>query len=127
MIWDGFNKRKFPRATLRCELTLKDKPQAEEVLKTQTENVGAGGVCVILERRLDRFAPVWMRLELDPSLPWIEGKGKVVWAVATQSSPTEKKHFDTGIEFVGLDTGQQELIRRYVESRAPAKEKNPAP
>ena len=122
MIWDGFNKRKFPRLNLRCELILRNRSE-DQVLKTQTENVGAGGVCVILERPLERFSVLPLRLELDPSLPWIECLAKVVWTVVSRDAVTRTERFDTGIEFIGLQPAEQDLIRRYVEARVVAEEK----
>ena len=116
-MWDGFNKRKFPRLSLRCELTLRNQSAASQVLTGQTENVGAGGVCIILPHPLERFSVVSIRLELDPNLPWIECLGKVVWSVPAREVATQKKSFDTGIEFLKLDPGQQDLIRSYVISR----------
>jgi hypothetical protein len=122
MMWDGFNKRKFPRLNLRCELILHKDP-GSEVIRAQTENVGAGGVAVILERSLDRFSVIALRLELDANLPWIECKGKIVWSVPSREVGAKKQRYDTGIEFLGLDPGQQELIRRYIEARVEAGEK----
>ena len=120
-MWDGFNKRKFPRINLRCELTLRNRP-GEEVLSVQTHNVGGGGVCVLLDRSLERFSLVSLRLELDSRLPWIECGGKVVWAVPSREMGSKKEHYDTGIEFVDLESAQQDLIRRYVESRVEMEE-----
>lgn len=75
---------------------------------------------MILERSLERFSPVSIRLELDPNLPWIECGGKVVWSVPSREVGSRKETFDTGIEFVDLDTGHQDLVRSYVESRVGA-------
>ena len=118
-MWDGFDKRKFPRVNLRCEVTLRGESQGQ-TLRTQTQNVGAGGVCILLERSLERFTPVSVRLELDPNLPWIESVGKVVWVVPSREGAAKRESFDTGIEFVGLDPGHQDLIRSYIEARAEA-------
>lgn len=116
MMWDGFDKRKFPRLNLRCEVILRKRAE-EDVIRAQTENVGAGGIALTLERPLERFSVVSLRLELDPNLPWIECDGKVVWSVPSGEAGVRKTRFDTGIEFLSLDPGQQELIRRYVEAR----------
>ena len=119
MMWDGFNKRKFPRVNLRCELTLGN-PASGQVLKTHTENLGAGGVCVILDRSLERFSTVSIRLELDPNLPWIQCLGKVLWCVPSREVGGRKESFDTGVEFIGLQPAEQDLLRSYVEARVEA-------
>lgn len=120
-MWDGFDKRKFPRINLRCELVLRNAPDGETI-QTQTENVGAGGVCVLLDRALERFSVPTLRLEIDPHLPWIECLSKVVWSVPCRDPLKKRERFDTGIEFVGLEPGQQELIRCYVDARVVAEE-----
>lgn len=120
-MWDGFDKRKFPRINLRCELILRNAPEGETI-RTQTENVGAGGVCVLLDRALERFSVHFVRLELDPNLPWIECLGKVVWIVPCRDLGKRQERFDTGVEFVDLEPGSQELIRCYVDARVVAEE-----
>ncbi len=118
-MWDGFNKRKFPRLNLRCELTLRH-PKGAQVHQAQTENLGAGGLCVMLERPLERFSTLSLRLELDRNLPWIECEGKVMWVVPSRAAGSKKENYDTGIEFTGLEPAQEDLIRSYVESRVEA-------
>ena len=122
-MWDGFNKRKFPRLNLRCELIVRNQTPGEQILRTQTENLGAGGICVILEKSLERFSTVSLRLELDPNLPWIECLGKVVWSVPSREAVSKKESFDTGIEFLNLDPAQQELFRHYVDARLESEER----
>lgn len=120
-MWDGFDKRKFPRINLRCELVLRNAPDGETI-RTQTENVGAGGICVFLDRPLERFSVHSLRLEVDPSLPWIECLGKAVWVVPSRDLVKKGERYDTGIEFVELEAGQQELLRCYVDARVVAEE-----
>ena len=117
MIWDGFNQRKFPRLNVRCEISLHPQPDADS-MPTQTENIGAGGVCVILPRALERFSRCWIRLGLDDHLPSVDCQGRIVWAVPTQAQAgARKKTFDTGVEFVDIDPSVRELIRRFVDSK----------
>ena len=119
-MWDGFNQRKFPRVNLQCEVLI----QAEELsapLSTLTENVGTGGVCVILDKALDRFSKCRIRLHLDENAPVIDCAGKVVWTVPTQALKSSKKKFDTGIEFLELDPAAGQRIRDFIEARAARK------
>lgn len=115
-MWDGFNKRKFPRLSLRCEIVLRNQ-SGVQVVQAQTDNLGAGGLCLILDRALERFSTLSLRLELDKNLPWIECQGKVIWIVASREIGEKKDSFDTGIEFLGLEPAEEDLIRSYVASR----------
>lgn len=116
-MWDGFNKRKFPRLNLKCELILKNSSSSGQVITVQTENVGAGGVCVLLTKPLERFSVLSLRIELDPHLPWIECQGKVVWSVPSRDNASNRENFDTGVEFMNLGPAQQDLVRQYVGAR----------
>ncbi|MCM8774951.1 MAG: PilZ domain-containing protein [Candidatus Omnitrophica bacterium] len=116
-MWDGFDKRKFPRLNLRCEIIIQSESKNLLPVRTSTENVGAGGVAVILDHPLERFSRCRLRLELDPSLPQIEGTGRVVWTIPTGSPDFRKKLYDTGIEFVDLEGKDHELLHQFVQSR----------
>ncbi len=114
-MWDGFNKRKFPRLNLRCEILIQagDKTTPYSAV---TENVGAGGVCVILDQPLERFAHCRVKLELDDRAQKLECRGKVVWAIPTAESGNRKKSFDIGIEFTDLQPVDRQLMREFIES-----------
>ncbi len=121
-MWDGFNKRKFPRVNLRCEISIQSDAQSTP-LNAITENVGVGGVCVILSRQLERFAPCRVKLEIDETSPAVECVGKVVWVVPTHEGKSKKTMYDTGIEFLNLEISSFESIRHFVMTEA---QKNPA-
>ncbi len=114
-MWDGFNKRKFPRVALQCEVTILSDLSGKPVL-TLTENVGVGGVCLILDHPLDRFSKCRIKLELGDSKNTVECDGRVVWAVPTQSGKSGRKQFDTGIEFTGLEPETVNQVRGFLEA-----------
>jgi hypothetical protein len=113
-MWDGFNKRKFPRLALRCEVTILSDLTGKPLV-TLTENVGIGGVCIILDHQLERFSKCRLRLELEEGTS-IECDGRVVWAVPTQGARPNSKQYDTGIEFTGLDAETSGRIRQHLEA-----------
>lgn len=119
-MWDGFNKRKFPRVNLKCEITVSEDSSKGEPCHGITENVGMGGVAVILGRQLERFTRCTIRLELNPPSSVVMAKGRVVWTIPTQDSRTRAKCFDTGIEFVDLPAEQSGILREFVERRIPS-------
>ena len=113
-MWDGFNKRKFPRLSLRCEITLYPETPSGPFV-TATENVGAGGVCVMLDTALERFSRCRVRLDLGQKTPDLECEGKVVWIVPTKE-PKSKTRFDVGIEFEGLEPVQAEQLKHFLQA-----------
>ncbi len=119
-MWDGFNQRKFPRVNLQCEISIQS-PDLAAPIPAVTENVGAGGVCVILDKSLDRFSKCRIKLHLDGKSPLIDCEGKVVWAVPTQEIKSSQKRFDTGIEFVELESSGSQRIREFIEAHAAKK------
>ena len=111
-MWDSINKRKFPRAEYPCKLTVKRKDDSES-LSAQTENIGIGGICVVLPKDLGIFAPVEIRLDLLDNKPAIECDGTIVWIVEKKSEAN--KPFDTGVEFTNLKRKDSERIGFIVE------------
>lgn len=117
-MWDGFNKRRFPRINVNCEILVR--PEKESSLSTVTENLGVGGVCIMLQRPLVRFSACQMRLALDDQLPKIDCRGKVVWIIPTKKGAKETKHsYDIGIEFIDLSEESGSTIRRFIEEHSP--------
>ena len=112
-MWSGINRRKFPRANYPCVLSVMRKDQ-QDTLSTQTENIGLGGICVILPRDLGIFAPVEIRLDLLDGQPVIESDGTVAWVIVSKG---EKKSelFDTGLEFTNLKRKDAIRISSIVE------------
>ncbi len=113
-MWDGFNKRKFPRVNLRCEVNIETQSHPS-ALATVTENLGIGGVCVLLDQSLERFTPCHLRLELGENAAPIECDGKIVWIVKTRPTKAHKNRYDTGIEFTNIEPDSAELIRKFIE------------
>src|SRR5262245_42535232 len=112
-MWDGFNQRKFPRLNLRCEIDIVS--DAQSPFHVTTENIGVGGVCVILDKALERFSKCHLRLDVNAKHD-LECEGKIVWIVPTRDSKSSKKRYDTGIEFTGLEPDQLEKLRKYIEN-----------
>lgn len=112
-MWDGFNKRKFPRLSLHCEIAIQSEEQ-KTPLRATTENLGVGGVCVILDKSLERFSTCRIKIDAKNG-DALQLDGKVVWIVPTRDSKNTKKRFDTGIEFQNVEPGQTAQLRSYIE------------
>lgn len=114
-MWDGINRRKFPRASYLCKITLysKEKP---EVFSCHTDNLGQGGFCAVLNIPLKLFSLVGLEVSLDDSRPPLSCAGRVVWVVGRKEWDKSKPEtFDTGIEFVDLKNGDKKRIEGLVK------------
>jgi len=107
-MWEGMNKRKFPRVRYPCKIVV-FKKGGRDRFNTRTENIGLGGVCVSLDRELNKFSLVELALYLEDSQVPIECDARIVWVVKNEHK------FDTGIEFLNIK--EKDLIRvgRIVE------------
>jgi len=113
-MWGGINRRKFPRANYPCVLSVRRKDQ-KDMASTQTENIGLGGICVILSKDLGIFAPVEIRLDLLDGESVIECDGTVAWVIASKEEKKKTELFDTGLEFTNLKRKDAIRINSIVE------------
>ena len=111
--WDGLNRRKFPRASYPCLIILRHTHAEPEAMLTHTENVGIGGVCIILKRSLKLFTPVELEIDLLDTSMHIKCEGKVVWSVQRRSE-AKPSFYDTGVEFMNISIKDQQRISEIV-------------
>lgn len=101
-MWDGLNKRRFPRANFPCLIRVRKKG-SQRAFSTHTENIGVGGICVILEKDLGLFSPVELQIDLKDDCLKVECDGRIVWVVRrAEYEERRPNHYDTGIEFIDL-------------------------
>ena len=114
-MWNGINRRKFPRANYTCLISIKRRLTAKTI-STHTENVGAGGICVLIKEDLGLFQGVDLELFIDEGMPPIRSGGTVVWVVR-KSEPKQKGAYlyDTGIEFIDIRPADREKLTETVE------------
>ncbi len=110
-MWEGIDKRRFPRVHFQCQVIVRSKGHPE-IFSTQTENIGVGGTCVILEKGLGLFTEVEVEIVLSDKNPSLVSEGKVVWVVKHAG---KQNYFDTGIEFVNLKQKDKERINSLVQ------------
>lgn len=115
-MWEGADRRKFPRANYPCLVIIRKNHQEPEAMLTHTENVGIGGICVILKRSLGLFIPIELEIDLMDIHPHIKCEGKIVWSVRRKETEDKKpSFFDTGIEFARLTDHDRQRIAVVVE------------
>lgn len=114
-MWQGMDQRQFPRAQCQCVVNLRQEGRSSPSASV-TENIGLGGVCVLLDKEVGIFSVVRLELDLKDAKPPLEVQGTVVWVVRR----TERKkgpRFDTGIEFTEL-SGDEKARLEAVMDRA---------
>jgi len=115
-MWNGINRRKFPRANYKCLIAIK-KRLTSKIISTQTENVGAGGICVIIKEDLGLFQGVDLELYLEDNRPPIKCGGTIVWVVRKTDPKLKGIYlYDTGIEFIDIRPEDRERISEIVEN-----------
>ena len=113
--WDGLNRRKFPRANYPCLIIIRHNHAGPEAMLTHTENIGIGGVCIVLKRSIKLFTPVELEIDLLDTTTHIKCEGKVVWCVQRRESEDKKPSFyDTGVEFMNISMKDQQRISEVV-------------
>jgi Tfp pilus assembly protein PilZ len=115
MNWEGINQRKFPRVSYKCLIRV-SRDWHEEVIETFTENIGAGGICVVLEKNYGLFETVGLDIFLDDTAPPITCHGTIVWVVKRHpKTGSEPEKYDTGIEFQDIKESDRERITMLVQ------------
>ena len=112
MTWEGMDRRKFPRVMYPCMVKVESSDGYRASTLTHTENVGLGGICVILKNEIKLFTSVEMEVDLLDLNEHITAKGKVVWSVRRKSIESVKPLFyDIGIEFTEISKRDQDRLR----------------
>lgn len=104
-------RRRFRRAKFPCEIYILTAPL--HVIKCRTENVGAGGVRVLIDENLPVSSLVGIKLYLSKKP--IECRGKVVWIVKKENDKKESK-FDIGLQFHQISPEDRQVVDIFVKS-----------
>ena len=115
-MWHGMDKRRFPRADYQCLITIIKKGTERNFL-THTQNIGMGGICVVLNEALGLFSHVDIELMLKDEEEPIKCKGNIAWVIKKTEikNVTPVTNFDTGIEFVDLKENDKKRIEKIVQ------------
>lgn len=111
MIENNDERRRFKRAKFPCRIYILTAPL--HIIKCETENIGAGGIRVLIDENLGIHSKVGIKLYLSQEP--IECKGKVVWLVERKKDNKIAK-FDIGIEFHQISQKDREIINVFVKS-----------
>ncbi len=115
MFWEGINQRKFPRARYKCRIMVSGK-DLDPAVDASTENIGSGGICVVLEDRFELFEDVALEIYLDDGKKPVNCTGMVVWVVKRHPKTVDQKAlYDMGIEFLNICREDKKRIEKLVD------------
>ncbi|MFH0754326.1 MAG: PilZ domain-containing protein [Candidatus Omnitrophota bacterium] len=113
MVWEGLNRRRFPRANFPCMIKIFQEEKVQDAILMHTENLSIGGVAVIIKKAFELFAGVVVDVDLMDGGDPISCQARVVWVVRRKGIEEHKPFFyDVGLEFVDL----KEEARRRIEA-----------
>ena len=115
-MWQGIDQRRFPRAKYKCIVSLRQ-PDGASAVSANTEHIGMGGICVLLDKGLDIFSPVELDLTLDAGKGPLHVKGTIVWVVRRREF-RKGPSFDTGVEFADLSPEDKARIEAVLDKAA---------
>ena len=118
-MWQGIDQRRFPRVQYKCVVGLRQ-AGGNSALSATTENIGMGGICVLLDKGLDIFSPVELDLTLDDGKGPMHVKGTIVWVVRRRDF-RKGPSFDTGVEFADLSAEDKARIEAVLDKANPGK------
>ena len=115
MSWGGFESRKFPRVNADCKIYIQTVNQ-KSTRAAKTENIGIGGICVVLDEPLEKLSKVRIQLDLQDGLPPLECAGRVAWNVQTKKLTDAVARYDTGIEFTNLPPQSNSRLLKVIQA-----------
>ena len=116
MTWEGLDRRQFSRVMYPCMVKIVSPDGPQEAILTHTENIGQGGLCVIIKKEIKLFTPVTMEVDLLDIGEHIRPKGKVVWNVRRKSDEKVKPLFySIGVEFTQISKSDHEHLQRNLQ------------
>ena len=113
--WEGRDRRKFPRVNYPCLIIVRAPDEEPEMILTHTQNVGVGGMCVVIKKDIPLFTPVDLEIDLMDTGNHLKCHGKVVWAIRRKAEEKNKPLFyDVGIEFLEMAPSEYKRLDEIV-------------
>ena len=103
-MWNGLNRRRFARIMYPCLVRVLSNGPQPDIFLTHTENIGVGGIYIIVKKEIKLFACVDIEIDLMDEVDHILVSGRAVWSVRRKTVESLKPSFyDIGIEFENID------------------------
>ena len=92
-MWQGEDRRRNARVKYPCLITVRKKSPPSFSILTHTEDIGKGGVHVIVDKKLDAMSEIELEIDLLDTLPNVFSKGTIRWVKESspQNTPADAK------------------------------------
>jgi Tfp pilus assembly protein PilZ len=108
-------RRQFSRVTVLCKVIVS---YGERLLMfdTHTENLGVGGMRIIIGEGLIVNAELEVELFLPDRGKMLKCKGRVAWSKEMAPRGINPRFFDTGIEFTKIEESDREMLQGTINA-----------
>ena len=109
-------RRKFIRLNINVQIRFSVIEDYKTQKIAETKDIGAGGICFILDEELKKGDALKLDLFLPEDPPTIQALRRVVWIKPFSIASEKNTRYDTGIEFTEIDYEDRKKINKYVFS-----------
>ena len=115
MMWDGRNRRKFPRVAFPCLIKIRNAQGQNDARLSHTENLSVGGARVILKQVVKFGSTIEVEIDLLDADEPLHCAGKVVWSEQRKEEESFKPLFyDIGIEFIKVSSADHKRLEAVI-------------
>jgi len=108
-------RRRYPRLNLNIQVEY-SVIRGDEAAKTQSKNISAGGICLILYEDIQPDSILELKFYLPRDADPIKAIGRVVWRSEIVVADDKRTRFDAGIEFLEISDTDRTKITQHVFS-----------
>jgi len=117
-------RRRFVRLDLNVNVKWRKIDQVEEIKENTAKNISIGGICLIVEEKLNEGDYLELKINL-PNQKEIHAYGRVVWIDEYEILGAEYgKKYDAGIEFLKIKEEDQQELEKFIFTFLYEKAKN---
>lgn len=107
-------KRRFLRLAVSVDVEYSILEEEALPKESVTKNIGAGGICLIVYKKVDVGSLLSLELRLPEHYSVIEAKGRVVWSSSFRIEGDRRDRYDLGIEFTQISESDRQKLSQYV-------------
>ena len=112
-VWE--ERRRFPRFNLLVDVLVSKRATSEQEKLLITKNISQGGACIIADEEFKESDILDLKIFLPEEKQPLKVPATVVWVrEIVIGEEGEKRRYDVGVKFIGLDTETMNKFNRYL-------------